>query len=74
MDWRISKGRSQQECYERYYDEMYQLVTTYKEYSVLAHMDLIRRYLDKEKDAFEQTKEQIAEILKVVIKMAKALN
>ena len=70
----FQKGRSQQECYERYYDEMYQLVTTYKEYSVLAHMDLIRRYLDNEKDAFEQTKEQIAEILKVVIKDGKGIE
>lgn len=68
------QGRSQQESYQRYYEEMYHLVTTYKDYSALAHMDLIRRYLDKEKDAFDTTKEQIAEILKIVIRDRKGIE
>ncbi|WP_461202169.1 histidinol-phosphatase HisJ family protein [Enterococcus sp. N342-3-1-2] len=70
----FQKGRTQQESYQRYYEEMYELVTLYKDYSVLAHMDLIRRYLDKETDAFDTTKEQIAEILKVVIQDGKGIE
>lgn len=46
---------------------MYRLVTSYKNYSVLAHMDLVRRYLDKEVDLFEYSKDKIMKILKKVI-------
>ncbi|MDR2833451.1 MAG: histidinol-phosphatase HisJ family protein, partial [Streptococcaceae bacterium] len=59
------KGRSDKESYDRYYDEMLQLVKTYKNYSCLAHMDLIRRYLDKNVDMFEHNKQEITEILKI---------
>ncbi|MEG0474781.1 MAG: histidinol-phosphatase HisJ family protein [Carnobacterium sp.] len=63
----FQKGHTHRESYDRYYDEMYQLVTSYKEYSVLAHMDLVRRYLDKEVDMFEYSKDKIVKILKKVI-------
>lgn len=63
----FQKGRQIQECYDRYYDELEQLVTTYKNYSVLAHMDLIRRYLDKDLDSFADNQEKITRILRQVI-------
>lgn len=37
------RGKTQKEYNEAYYDEMLQLVKSYKNYSVLAHMDLITR-------------------------------
>ena len=37
-------GRSQQEYNERYYEEMLGLVSSFHDYSVLGHMDLIARY------------------------------
>lgn len=70
----FQKGRTHKESYDRYYDEMYQLVTTYENYSVLAHMDLVRRYLDKEIDMFEYNKDKIKEILKVVIANNKGIE
>ncbi|MGX7394072.1 histidinol-phosphatase HisJ family protein [Carnobacterium mobile] len=63
----FQKGHTHQESYDEYYDEMYRLVTSYKDYSVLAHMDLMRRYLDKEVDLFEYSKDKIMKILKKVI-------
>lgn len=70
----FQKGKTNEESYNRYYDEMYQLISSYKDYSVLAHMDLIRRYLDKEVDMFSQNKEQIVEILKKVIADGKGIE
>lgn len=63
----FQKGHTHQESYDEYYDEMYRLVTSYNDYSVLAHMDLVRRYLDKEVDLFEYSKDKIMKILKKVI-------
>ena len=70
----FQKGHTHRESYDRYYDEMYQLVTSYKEYSVLAHMDLVRRYLDKEVDMFEYSKDKIVKILKKVIEDNKGIE
>ncbi|GAA0241199.1 histidinol-phosphatase HisJ family protein [Metaclostridioides mangenotii] len=38
------EGRSQHEIYENYYMELYNVVKNYKNYSVLGHLDLIKRY------------------------------
>ncbi|MGX6978377.1 histidinol-phosphatase HisJ family protein [Vagococcus elongatus] len=70
----FQQGHSHQESCDRYYDEMYQLVTTYKDYSVLAHMDLVRRYLDKEVDTVNYSREKIEEILKIVIQDNKGIE
>ena len=70
----FQKGKTHKESYSRYYDEMYQLVSAYKDYSVLAHMDLIRRYLDKEIDMFSSNKAKIVEILKIVIADGKGIE
>ena len=40
----FQRGRSQKEYNERYYEEMLSLVKNYKDYSVLGHMDLLKRY------------------------------
>ncbi|QIK70259.1 histidinol-phosphatase HisJ family protein [Erysipelothrix sp. HDW6C] len=70
----FQKGRSEHESYTRYYKEMYDLVSTYHNYSCLAHMDLIRRYLDKETDAFDAHKAMITKILEVVIADGKGIE
>ncbi|WP_035051040.1 histidinol-phosphatase HisJ family protein [Carnobacterium pleistocenium] len=70
----FQKGHTQLESYDRYYDEMYHLITAYKDYSVLAHMDLVRRYLDKEVDRFEYNKDKIERILKKVIEDNKGIE
>lgn len=70
----FQKGRTHEETYDRYYDEMLQLVTSYQDYSVLAHMDLVRRYLDKEVDLFYYSKDKIKKILEIVIENNKGIE
>lgn len=70
----FQKGRTDYEIYERYYEEMKYLVENYQDYSVLAHMDLIRRYVDIEPDTFEDHKEIITDILKTVIENGKGIE
>lgn len=70
----FQKGKTQQEFYERYYQEMYDLVQSYKDYSVLGHMDLIVRYDQNEPYPFEKVKPLIQKILTQVIKDGKGIE
>ncbi|WP_166082273.1 histidinol-phosphatase HisJ family protein [Erysipelothrix anatis] len=70
----FQKDKTDEECYEAYYKEMYWLVRNFKNYSCLAHMDLIRRYLDKNVDMFEYCEGFITEILKQVISDGKGIE
>lgn len=70
----FQKGRSQKECNERYYEEMLNVVSTYHNYSVLGHMDLIARYDPYGLYPFEKVKAIISEILKVIIRDGKGLE
>lgn len=63
----FQRGRTQQEYNDRYYDEMLQLVTQYKDYSVLGHLDLITRYDEAGIYPFERVRDQIEQILRQVI-------
>ena len=68
------RGKTQKEYSEGYYDEMLQLVKSYKNYSVLAHMDLITRYDNDGVYSFEKIKNKITEILKIVISDGKGIE
>ena len=69
------KGRTEKEYYERYYQELYDVVNLYHDYSVLGHMDLIKRYDDHDgEDSFNNHKEMITQILKTVIKDGKGIE
>lgn len=70
----FQQGRTQQEYNERYYEEMLQVVKNYKNYSVLGHMDLIKRYDKAGIYPFEKLKPMIAEILKIVIADGKGIE
>lgn len=49
---------------------MYDVVRNYHDYSVLGHMDLIKRYDDKDGyDAFNEHKEIITRYLNILLKM-----
>lgn len=68
-------GLSEAEYYQRYYQEMYDVVRNYHDYSVLGHMDLIKRYDDKDGyDAFNEQKEIITRILKYIIEDGKGIE
>lgn len=70
----FQRGRTQQEYNERYYEEMLHVVQNYKDYSVIGHMDLIKRYDQEGIYPFEKVKPIIAEILKTVIADGKGIE
>lgn len=70
----FQQGRTQQEYNERYYEEMLSVVKTYKDYSVLGHMDLIKRYDKAGLYPFDKIKPMIEEILKIVIADGKGIE
>lgn len=74
----FQKGRTEKEYYERYYQELYDVVNYYHDYSVLGHMDLIKRYDDYDDydgyDSFNNHKEIITKILETVIKDGKGIE
>lgn len=70
----FQQNKSQKEYNEQYYEEMLNLVKTYKNYSVLGHMDLIVRYDKNGVYPFEKVEPVISEILKTVIEDGKGIE
>ena len=70
----FQQGKTLSECYRAYYEELLTVVKNFDNYSCLAHFDLIRRYVDKSIDTFEQHKDIITEILQHVIKQGKGIE
>lgn len=70
----FQNGKTQQEYNERYYEELLAVVRAYKNYSVLGHMDLIKRYDQAGIYPFEKVKPMVAEILKTVISDGKGIE
>lgn len=70
----FQKGRTQDEYQKRYYEELLKVVQTYKNYSVLGHMDMIKRYDPAGDYPFEKVKDITAEILKIVIADGKGIE
>lgn len=70
----FQKGRSQDEYHQRYYQEILNVITTYKDYSVLGHLDLLKRYDEKGDYPFEKIEDIVTEILKMVIKDGKGIE
>ncbi len=70
----FQRGKSQKQYIEEYYDELYKIVTNYNNYSVLGHMDVIRRYDKNGAYPFELVKDKIEAILKIVIQSGKGIE
>lgn len=71
----FQNGKTEHQHYQAYYQEMYQCVQNFHHYSVLGHMDMLKRYDDREDyDAFEQNKEIITDILKYIIADGKGIE
>ena len=70
----FQKGKSQKEYNELYYREIYEIQKIYKDYSVLAHLDLIVRYDRQGVYPFEEVEVMIAEILKLAIADGKGIE
>ncbi len=70
----FQRGKTQKEYNEEYYREIYEVQRIFKDYSVLAHLDLIVRYDDNGVYPFENVKDMIAEILKLAIRDGKGIE
>lgn len=66
--------KSQKEYNELYYQEILHLVKHYKNYSVLGHLDMIKRYDEISEYPFEKVKTIIKDILKIVIADGKGIE
>lgn len=70
----FQKRYSQKGYNEKYYEELLYLTKHYKDYSVLAHLDLITRYDPLGPYPFEDLKPIVTEILKQVIRDGKGIE
>ena len=70
----FQNGRTQKEYNERYYQELYDVVRTFKEYSVIAHLDLIKRYDKAGVYPFQEVKPMIEETLRIAIADGKGIE
>ena len=68
------KGKTKSEYVQGYYQEILDLITMYDDYSVLGHLDLIRRYCDGSEPVLADHQEIVAEILKTVIKKDRGIE
>ncbi len=70
----FQSGKTQDEYNRIYFEEMYNSIKAYNNYSVLAHMDLMRRYDNMGEYPFEKSREQIEAILKHLISKGKGIE
>lgn len=70
----FQRGKSEREYYHAYYEALYKIVQNFHDYSVLAHMDLIRRYDNNDGYDVMNDKEMIETILKYIIADGKGLE
>lgn len=68
----FQRGRSQQEYNDAYYEAMLDVVEAYQGYSVLGHLDLIKRYDPAGVYPFAKSRDVIAAILSAQSPMARA--
>lgn len=68
------KGKSQQEYNEKYYEEILQIISKYHDYSVIGHLDMIRRYDKQGEYPFRKVKHLIHDILKIVIRDGRGIE
>ena len=68
-------GKTEEEYYRLYFENIYYLVQNYHNYSVLGHLDLLKRYDEKDGyNPFVENKEIITKILKYIIADGKGIE
>lgn len=70
----FQRGKTQKEYNELYYKEIYEIQKRFKNYSVLAHLDMIIRYDNEGVYPFENVRDIVAEILKLAIADGKGIE
>ena len=72
--YEFQEGRAQAEYNRRYYEEILKVMQQYRDYSVLGHLDMIRRYDPAGDYPFEKVRDLVAEILQTVIGQGKGIE
>lgn len=70
----FQRGKTQDQYQRRYYEEILNVVREYKDYSVLGHLDLIKRYDENGDYPFDKMKDIVTDILKQVIEDGKGIE
>lgn len=70
----FQKGKTQQEYNEQYYEAILHVMQHFTHYSVLAHLDLIKRYDEQGIFPFEPVRPLVTEILKKAIADGKGIE
>jgi len=70
----FQEGRSQEEYNRAYYQELYDVATRFDHWSVLAHLDLIKRYDPAGVQAFPANRDLVAATLEHVIAQGKGIE
>ena len=70
----FQQGKSQKEYNEAYYEEILRVIRKFKNYSVLAHLDLIVRYDREGVYPFSRVKDIVAQILQTAIADGKGIE
>ena len=68
------EGKTQLEYNRMYYQEILDVVKIYKDYSILGHLDVIKRYDKQGEIEFEKIKDLIEQIFEVVIADGKGIE
>ncbi len=68
------RGKTQAEYNEGYYNEILQVAKIYDDWSILGHLDMIKRYDLAGEYPFDKVRDLIAEILKVTIDKGKGIE
>lgn len=68
------EGKTKAEYVQGYYQEIMDLINMYDDYSVLGHLDLIRRYCEGPEPVLADHQTIVAEILKTVIKKNRGIE
>ncbi len=70
----FQQGKSQEEFHRAYYEAILQVITSYKDYSVLGHLDMIKRYDQYGSYPDEAVMDIIEKILRQVIADGKGIE
>jgi len=73
-NYAYQKGKTQQEYQRDYYQAIYQVMEQYKEYSVLGHLDMIKRYDQYGDFPDEEIMRYVEPILQLMIKDGKGIE
>ena len=73
-NYQFQEGRSQKEYNEKYYEEILKVMELYDDFSVLGHLDSIKRYDKAGEYPFEKVRDIIEEILKMAIGKGKGIE